>query len=450
MATTLSFSKTAIENLPIPESGRNEYHDSKIPALHLRVSASGVKTFSVFKRVKGQGPERITLGRFPDLSVENARKNASIVLASIASGANPAEAKRAHKGELTFKELFNLYLTRHARVHKATADEDQQRYDQYLSKPLGQKRLSSVTKISVEAIHSSITATGHPVVANRVLALISTVFGRAIEWNLATNNPAKGIRRNPEKSRDRFIQTGEMETFFAAVMEDPSETVRDYLLISLLTGARRSNVLSMRWKDLSLEEGIWHIPTTKNGTPQHIPLVQDAQEILRRRSFEASGTEFVFPGTGKTGHFVEPRKGWERIHARAAAIRLHARLISILKPSEANRFRSLRISNPKTALQEMITYAEKQQVPTSDIQLEDLKIHDLRRTFGSYQAKAGSSTAIIGKSLNHKSQQATAIYARLDLDPVRESVQKGTNSILAAAGLGQASKARKNLAEESD
>lgn len=94
---------------------------------------------------------------------------------------------------------------------------------------------------------------------------------------------------------------------------------------------------------------------------------------------------YVFPGNGKKGYLMEPRKGWERILKRAG--------------------------------------------------IEDLRIHDLRRTLGSWQAKTGASLAIIGKSLNHKHQNTTAIYARLDLDPVRASVEKATNAILEAAGI---------------
>jgi integrase len=115
-----------------------------------------------------------------------------------------------------------------------------------------------------------------------------------------------------------------------------------------------------------------------------VTLSPEALAILAtRKPVEATG--YVFPGPGKTGHLEEPRKGWERILARAG--------------------------------------------------IEDLRIHDLRRTLGSWQAKTGASLSIIGKSLNHKSPNTTAIYARLDLDPVRESVERAINAMLAAAGL---------------
>jgi integrase len=385
MTTTLNFTKTALEALPLPASGaRAEYQDSKISGLRLRVTSSGVKTFCIFKRTKGGQPERITLGRFPDLTVEQARKEAAKVLATIASGANPAETKRALRAEYTFAELFEQYMERHAKLRKVTADEDKQRYTQYLLKPLGSKRLSQVTRQQIATIHADITRDGHPTVANRVLALVSSVFGRGLEWEITNINPALGIRRNPERSRDRFLQTDELPKFFAALEEEANPVLRDFFLVALLTGARRANVLAMRWNEISLSEGVWRIPNTKNNTPQNVPLTGEVLRILEERKASATTleSEFVFPGTGKTGHLVEPRKGWERVLERAG--------------------------------------------------FQNLRIHDLRRTLGSWQAKTGASLTVIGKSLNHKSHLTTTIYARLDMDPVRDSVEKATEAMLQA------------------
>ena len=110
----------------------------------------------------------------------------------------------------------------------------------------------------------------------------------------------------------------------------------------------------------------------------------EAIEILQNRKLSDNAI-FVFPGSGKSGHLEEPKKGWKRILERAG--------------------------------------------------IDNLRIHDLRRTLGSWQAKTGASLPIIGKSLNHKNQNTTAIYARLDLDPVRNSVNTATNAMLVAAGL---------------
>ena len=387
-----NYTKAALDALPVPGSGkRATYSDAKTTGLQIRVTANGVKTFSVFRRIKGGQPERVTLGRYPDMSIEQARTKAALINAAIEGGANPAEAKRAHKAELTFADLFEEYLVRHAKPTKLTWANDKQRYDQYVERPLGKIKLSKLTKARISEVHSRISRDGHPTVANRVLALISSVLGRGVEWGRLAENPAKGIRRNKERSRDNFIKSDEMPRFFKAVGEEQNTAVRDYILLALLTGARRANTLAMRWKDVSVKRMEWRIPVTKNGEPQTIPLMAEALQILKTRK-DASEKEavFVFPGSGKKGHLAEPRKGWLRILKRA--------------------------------------------------KLSDLRIHDLRRTFGSWQVRTGASLAIIGKSLNHKHSQTTAIYARLDLDPVRLAMEAATSAMLEAGGLKEIAK----------
>lgn len=383
MTSIINFTKANLESLPTPTSGRVEYQDGKTPGLKIRVTANNVKTFCVLKRVKGGSPLRTTLGRFPEMSIEQARRQAAVILAEIAEGGNPAEVKRALKAELTFADLFNLYFERHAKVHKKSSSKDEQQYKQFLESPLGKKKISAITRDTVATIHSKITSDGHPAVANRVLALLSVVFNRAIEWGVIQTNPCKNIRRNKEVSRDRFLQSDEFPRFIAALDTEPNPTIHDYILVSLFTGARRSNVLSMKWSEVNLTEGTWRIPMTKNGTPQIIPLPKQAIELLKkRRKIIDEVEQFIFPGSGSTGHLAEPRKAWKRFLDRA--------------------------------------------------NIANLRIHDLRRTFGSWQAKTGASLLVIGKSLNHKSTQTTAIYARLDMDPVRESMNTATTAMLKA------------------
>ena len=385
MENKINFTKAIIDSLSIPESGkRDTYHDIKTSGLQLRITSTGVKTFSIYKRINGSSPERITLGRYPDMTIEQARREAARIAGDIADGKNPAEVKRGNKAELTFAELFGDYMERHSKPKKKTWFEDQAQFRLYLEKPLGKKKLSTIDRKSIAHIHSSITKAGYAPTANRVKALLSSVFGWAISAGLCETNPAIGIKSNKENQRDRFLQSNELPQFFEAVAKEENETVRDYVLISLLAGARKSNVLAMRWQDINFERAEWRIEVTKNGTPQTVALSPEAIEILQNRK-PSNDDVFVFPGSGKAGHLMEPKKGWKRILSRAG--------------------------------------------------IDNLRIHDLRRTLGSWQAKTGASLAIIGKSLNHKNQNTTAIYARLDLDPVRDSVNKATSAMMTAGGL---------------
>ena len=209
---------------------------------------------------------------------------------------------------------------------------------------------------------------------NRAFAIVSTVFNKCAPH---MPNPCREIGKYKEKSRDTFLNKNELQRFFSELesLHTP-DYLKDYLLLSLYTGARRSNILGMKWKDVDLDLKFWIIPAeeSKNSEPMVVPLIKQTLEILQRRKKKASSV-FVFPGIGKTGHLVEPKKAWKALLKRASL-------------------------NPH------------------------YRLHDLRRTMGSWQAITGSSTKLIGASLGHKSETATAVYARLTIDPVRKSMER--------------------------
>ena len=375
----VNFTKAVITAKVAPATGRTYLHDAKEAGLVLMITATGRKTFQLYKKHQGR-PVRVTLGTWPETTVEQARKKAREAKVELAEGRNPNDGRRQERQEMTFAGLFDIYLERHAKPRKRTWDQDQDLYERHLSKPLGNKKLSAITRKDIAAIHSKIGKT-HPHTANRALAVASSVFGRAVEFGLWERaNPCLGIRKFPEQSRDRFLSGDELRRFFEALEQEPNDTTRDFFIVALLTGARRANVLEMRWSDIDLDAATWRIGRTKNGSPQTVALVEPVVELLRDRKRQASSV-FVFPGKGVTGHLVEPKKGWSRL-CKAAGI-------------------------------------------------EGARIHDLRRTMGSWQAKTGASLPIIGKSLNHKNQTTTAIYARLDLDPVRSAMEKAAAAMLA-------------------
>lgn len=387
----LKFSKTTLQALELPEAGKRlTIYDIEVPKLALRATAAGSKTFYVVKRA-GASVAWVKLGTFPEMTVEQARKAAALALGEFASGANPAAARRAFKAEPTLSEFFTEYGTRHGEKKRAWA-ADVQRFRDYLQKPMGGKKLSEIDRAMIaKVLHDAEKAGKSVATVRNIRALASGVFGKAVEWGFLDYNPAQGVKVAGKKvSRDRFLQADELPRFFAAVAEeDPA--MRDFILLALLTGARRANLCAMHWRELDLSAGVWRIPRTKNDEPQSVTLCPEAVAILEARK-DSTGGGFVFPGTGRTGHIVEPKKAVERVMARAG-----------------------------------IPYGRD--VPNG------VTLHDLRRTLGSWQARTGASLAIIGKSLNHKSPQATAIYARLDLDPVRQSVNTATSAMLEAAGL---------------
>lgn len=388
MTNRFSFTKPQLENLKPNADGKPAtYHDTHRNAygLQIRISANS-KTFFIQRRIDGI-PERVTIGKFPDLSIENARNEAARLVGEIAKGNNPKNDARSLQGEMTLQMLFDDFL-KHRRNKRGAflADKTKRTYqydfDRHLGK-WGKRKLSQFKDTDFGKLHSDI-GKNHPTEANRVIALASSLFSYAKEKKLFTgDNPAHGIKKFPENKRERFIQADELPAFFEALAEEPNESLRDVFMVALLTGMRRSNVLSMQWANINFDRAEWFIPKTKNGESQTVTLSDEAIEILKNRI--GCHCVWVFPGTGKTGHLVEPKRAWQRVLGRAG--------------------------------------------------IDNLRIHDLRRTLGSWQAKTGASLVVIGKSLNHKSPSTTAIYARLDLDPVRQSINTATNAILTAAGV---------------
>ena len=434
MAKTLNFTKQSLASLPAPKTGRDYFQDSKEKGLALYITSNGVITFFVRKRINGRDA-RIVLGRFPDLSVENARKQALTVKSEVAQGRDPGQEKRQLKGETTFGELFHEYMERYSKQHKRTWQYDEREIKKFLSHWFN-RRISTITPSEMQKLHISIGKENGLYQANRLLERIRSMYNKAIEWGWKGDNPAVGVRKFKEKSRDRFLQPHEMPYFFAALEMEANNAAKDYITLSLLTGARKSNVLSMRWDQISVERAEWRIPETKNGEPMTVPLSPQALEILKERKKRAKGA-WVFPSEASaTGHLQDPKKAWKRLLMRARIYQL----IDLVAAAEG--WKERRIENTRrdaeidfttylTAYQNM---AKKLELDTSNIGLPDIRIHDLRRSLGSWQAVTGANSYVIGKSLGHKSQQATAIYARLNLDPVRESVERATDAMMLAAG----------------
>lgn len=404
----IRFNKSNIAGIELPKPGaRSVVYDVDVPKLALRVTAAGTRTFYVVKR-DGANIVWVKLGTFPDMTPEGARKSAERVLGDFAKGINPATAKRLERQKKTFGEAYQQYKDLHIVPDGVkTGDDIQAMWERCLgtmpdepAKKHGRKRakhpagvdwtnrkLDAIDKPAVELLKAGIGKT-HPTMANRVIELVKAIYNCATKYGFKGANPAASIEPFKEKKRDRFIQSGELPKFFEELAKDSSDDFKHFVLLSLLTGVRRGGVLAMRWRDIDLPGATWTIPDTKNGEPLRVPLVAEAVELLqgRRPADDAKDpSPFVFPANSKSGHATPPKKRWRSLLARA--------------------------------------------------ELPDLRIHDLRRSLGSWQAITGASLVIIGKSLGHKSPDSTMIYARLDQDAVRASLNTATAAMLQAGGM---------------
>ena len=272
-----------------------------------------------------------------------------------------------------------------------TLTEDERRYKRFLT-PWANRRLSSIHKADVQALFSKVTTENGRYAANRLLALIKSMFHKAPIWASRGADPTAGVKKHQEEKRDRFLHADELQGFFKALFAEPNPTLRDLLLMALLTGARKGNVQTdAHGMKSTSSPGLWRIPTTKSGKPVVVPLVPPALLLLRQRREAANGSPWVFSSNrGKTGHITEVKSAWKRI----------------------------------------ITAAK----------LADCRPHDLRRSLASYMAIGGTSLPTIGAMLGHSQPTTTAIYARLSTDPVRTAAESAATSMLTAgkASVGKA------------
>lgn len=422
----IRFTKSFFESLVPPKTGRAYYHDDKERGLSIYQTANGVISFYTRKRIDGKDA-RLFIGQYPDFSIENARKKAAELKGLVAIGKNPHEEKqRLKRHNQTLGELFDEYMTRYSKKHKKSWRYDDREIKRFLSHWFT-RRLSSITRSDVQLLLEKTHDKNGLYQANRLLERLRAMYNKAIEWGWDGQNPATGIKKYKEISRDRFIQPAEMPWLIRALNEESNETVRDYLWTLLLTGARKTNTLMMRWEHINWYTHEWRIPDTKNGEPALIPLVERAYAILQNR-YKNSVSQWVFPQDDDPHkHFADPKKGWKRCLERASVyLWLQHEKIGEWITLLHQEYPSL----PANMLFKIIvSRARKGNIQLSP-NLLDIRIHDIRRTFGSYQAITGASLQVIGKSLGHKSIHATQVYARLNLNAVRYSIEKATEAMI--------------------
>jgi integrase len=354
--------------LKSPPSGQLDYWDTRKPGFGIRVSLGGAKTWLLMYYQSGQ-KKRLTLGRFPAVSVADARAEATRKLGEIAKGEDPAADRARAKADPNFGELAELYLERHARIKKRprSVAEDEYMLKADLLPAWKDRKLPAIGRRDVIALLDKIVARDAPIHANRVRALISTMFNFAIGRDLIEYNPAHKVPRPaPERSRDRRLSDDEVRRLWTALEAEAFKVQVAYKL-ALLTAARKSEILGLAWSELDLDRGWWTLPASrsKNDEEHRIPLAPSAVALLRQIEADEK-SPFVFTG-GRLGRPVaNPQKWIVRIRERA--------------------------------------------------DLKDFRFHDLRRTAASGMTAIGVPRLVVSKLLNHAEGGVTKVYDRNSYD----------------------------------
>ena len=312
---SFKFTKDRILKIVPPKNKRDIYKDTKESGLILIVSYGGSKIFYLARRVKNKY-RRIKIGRFPDLLISEARKKAIELKNLIVKEIDPTEKNNGLTNEITFTEILKKYINDYAKYNI-------KRW-KYIENDLNKKafclinkKISDINKNDIQKIFDNLSEKSGKIAANRFIERMKSIFNKSIEWEFQKNNPAINIKKHPEKSRERFLQKEEITIFFKALEEETNKTIKDFVYISLYTGARKNNVLSMSWENINFAQSTWYIPETKNGNSQLIHLVPQAIEILKTRKI-LKESSWVFPSKkSASGHLQEPKKGWDRILKRA-------------------------------------------------------------------------------------------------------------------------------------
>lgn len=379
------FTNAVLQKLPVPSINqkRQIYYDLYQPGLALLITYGGSRSFYLYKIIKHKTYIK-KIGQFPYMTTEEARTKTYSLIKDILDGKQPFNTTNEHQSDILLSDFFfNEYMPKHANIYnlKDTAHKKEQVFNHHFTK-FKNKRLNEITRQDIESYHKLIGSKQKPSAANHFLGLMTHIYNIAIEMGFIDKNPALKIKPFPTKSRDRFLQPTEISDFMAALNNMTNDKLKDYVLLLLLTGQRRGNIESLRWSHIDFHNNIMYLPHTKNGDSQHIPLTEQAISLLKSIKIKQTkaNPDWIFPSTkSKSGHIEGADVFWQDLLKSAG--------------------------------------------------LKDLHLHDLRRTMASYQAILGSSMNIIGKSLGHKSIQSTAVYARLNLSPVRDSMQKATNEI---------------------
>jgi integrase len=319
MLTTLTDS--ALKALKAPKRGRNELTDLRSPGLAFRITDKEARSFSFRFRCPTSGRvNRLTLGKYPDLTLAQARTKADDLRGQVANGMNPADEARRAKATAasrSFGAVAERYLDEHAKRHKAasSAKEDDRNLKLHILPKWKNRHIATLRRSDGIEIIEGLITDGKHVLANRVGALISKIFNFGVDADLINANPfARMKKRGTETPGKRVLTDGEIKQFWPRVMLAPlSRRSGLALRLMLLTAARPGEVAGVRRDELTdlddTKKALWRIPgeRTKNGKPHAIPLTAEARDTIKAALELVDEKEaYVFPSPKKEGEPMRP------------------------------------------------------------------------------------------------------------------------------------------------
>ena len=386
-----AFTKKAIEALPVHDpdspSREAEYSDVECVGLKLRVSKNGRRFFQ--HRYMLQGRKRcLSIGEFPYVSVQEARHRVGEHKALLSRRIDPAD-QRQKKNDISLRVFALEYYLPHAMSHKRSWKNDEYMIHRILPL-LGHLSLSHISHRDISLFHNKEKERNSATSANHYLILLKRMFNLAIKWDLLEKNPTDNLEKfRLPPQRERYLSKEELPRFLNALEEMDDRLSMAAIKLLLFTGCRKTEILSLQWQQVKLEESRLHLPMTKNGQSRSVVLNTKAKEALHRLREDRQGkrtSTYLFPsreGTRK-GHLNDLRKPFMKVCAAA--------------------------------------------------KIDGLRIHDLRHSFASFAVMSGASLYDVSKLLGHSDTKMTQRYAHLSDDCLQKASDQVSRVIEEAVG----------------
>jgi integrase len=357
-------------------------HDDEVRGFGIRITAANARSFVVRYRRKSDGQQRTcTIGSFPDWKTAAARERAKEIKRAVDGGGDPVGDEQELRDAATVNDLLDRFEADVLPRNRATTQRSYRSQIRAEIRPrLGRMKVEAVRFSDIDKVHRDLSA--KPYQANRVIALLSRIFSMAVKWQLRSDNPCKGIERNTEDRRERYLSPDEIIRLSDALDAYNDQQTADIVRLLLLCGARLGEVVQARWADIDLEIGRWIKPSahTKQRKQHVLPLSAAAVQLLRKvRADIPRDCPWVFPANDGIAHRVAIRNGWASICDMA--------------------------------------------------KIENCRVHDLRHTHASILINQNYSLPIVGRLLGHTVPSTTARYAHLADDPLRRAVEDAANAI---------------------